>query len=85
MLIIYHIIKDSLLSKPIHNRIQKRIDKLYNVVDDKHFSITAPVEISDQFYGWVLGFGNKVKILKPQKVVEGFTEYLNKIRNIYES
>ena len=58
---------------------------LYNVVDDKHFSITAPVEISDQFYGWVLGFGNKAKILKPQKVVEGFTEYLDKIRNMYES
>ena len=49
------------------------------------WSITAPVEISDQFYGWVLGFGNKAKILKPQKVVEGFTEYLDKIRNMYES
>lgn len=58
---------------------------LYNVVDDKHFSITAPVEISDQFYGWVLGFGNKAKILKSQKVVDGFTEYLDKIRKTYES
>lgn len=58
---------------------------LYNIVDDRHFSITAPVEISDQFYGWVLGFGKKAKILKPQKVVDGFTEYLDKIRNMYES
>lgn len=55
------------------------------MVDDKHFSITAPVEISNQFYGWVLGFGNKAKILKPQKVVDGFTEYLDKIRKTYES
>ena len=58
---------------------------LYNIVDDRHFSITAPVEISDQFYGWVLGFGKKAKILKPQKVVDGFTEYLDKVRKIYES
>ena len=73
---------------PLLDAVVDRFGKkgiLYNVVDDKHFSITAPVEISDQFYGLVLGFGNKVKILKPQKVVEGFTEYLNKIRNIYES
>ena len=61
------------------------ISMLYNIVDDRHFSITAPVEISDQFYGWVLGFGKKAKILKPQKVVDGFTEYLDKIRNMYES
>mgnify|MGYP004477683447 FL=1 len=73
---------------PLLDAVVDRFGKkgiLYNVVDDKHFSITAPVEISDQFYGWVLGFGKKAKILKPQKVVEGFTEYLNKIRNIYES
>ena len=73
---------------PLLDAVVDRFGKkgiLYNVVDDKHFSITAPVEISDQFYGWVLGFGNKMKILKPQKVVEGFTEYLNKIRNMYES
>ena len=58
---------------------------LYNVVDENYFSITAPIEVSDQFFGWVLGFGNDVKILKPQKVVDEFTEYLDKIRKVYES
>ena len=58
---------------------------LYNVVDEHYFSITAPIEVSDQFFGWVLGFGNDVKILKPQKVVDEFTEYLDKIRKVYES
>ena len=37
------------------------------MVDEHYFSITAPIEVSDQFFGWVLGFGNDVKILKPQK------------------
>ena len=73
---------------PLLDTVVDRFGKkgmLYNIVDDRHFSITAPVEISDQFYGWVLGFGKKAKILKPQKVVDGFTEYLDKIRNMYES
>ena len=73
---------------PLLDAVVDRFGKkgmLYKVVDDKHFSITAPVESSDQFYGWVLGFGNKAKILKPQKIVDGFTEYLDKIRNTYES
>ena len=71
---------------PLLDTVVDRFGKkgmLYNVVDDKHFSITAPIEISDQFYGWVLGFGNKAKILKPQKVVDGFTTYLDKIRKLY--
>ena len=71
---------------PLLDTVVDRFGKkgmLYNVVDDRHFSITAPIEISDQFYGWVLGFGNKAKILKPQKVVDGFTAYLDKIRKLY--
>jgi predicted DNA-binding transcriptional regulator YafY len=56
----------------------------YAKVDDFHFCLTASVEISDQFYGWILGFGNKVKITMPERVVNGFTEYLDKIRNLYE-
>ena len=73
---------------PLLDTVVDRFGKkgiLYNIVDDRHFSITAPVEISDQFYGWVLGFGKKAKILKPQKVVDGFTEYLDKVRKMYES
>ena len=73
---------------PLLDTVVDRFGKkgmLYNVVDDRHFSITAPIEISDQFYGWVLGFGNKAKILKPQKVVDGFTAYLDKVKKLYES
>ena len=57
----------------------------YRPDGDRHFVVTTQIAISDQFYGWVLGFGKKAKILKPQKVVDGFTEYLDKVRKMYES
>lgn len=71
---------------PLLDTVVDRFGKkgiLYNIVDENHFSITAPIEISDQFYGWVLGFGKKVKILSPQKVVDEFAAYMDKIREMY--
>jgi hypothetical protein len=45
--------------------------------------VTADVEISEQFFSWVCGFGNKAKILSPVFVVDEFREYLDKIRGMY--
>lgn len=73
---------------PLLDTVVDRFGKkgmLYNVIDEKHFSITAPIEVSEQFYGWILGFGNKAKILSPERVVDGFKGYLNKVKNLYES
>lgn len=36
--------------------------------DGQHFHFTVPVCVSDQFYGWVFGFGGKVTVLAPQEV-----------------
>ena len=55
----------------------------YAKVDDSHFSVTTQVEISDQFFGWVLGFGKKAKILEPASVVDKFAAYLDKVREMY--
>ena len=55
----------------------------YAKVDDTHFSVTTQVEISDQFFGWVLGFGKKAKILEPASVVDKFAAYLDKVREMY--
>ncbi len=35
----------------------------YSKVDDRHFKVTAEVEVSDQFFGWLLGFGKRAKLL----------------------
>ena len=56
---------------------------VYAKLDEGHFTVEATVEVSDQFYGWLLGFGRRVKILEPEPVVEGFREYLDKIRAMY--
>lgn len=58
-------------------------DVQYAKVDDKHFSVTAKVEISDQFFGWLLGFGKKAKLLYPDDVIDQFRAYMDKIREMY--
>lgn len=55
----------------------------YSQEDEGHFRVTANVEISDQFFGWLLGFGRRVKLLYPESVVSQFRSYLDKVREIY--
>ena len=57
----------------------------YAVVDDRHFSVTTRVEISDQFFGWVLGFGKKAKLIGSDAAVEKFKAYMDKVREMYQS
>lgn len=71
---------------PLLDTVVDRFGKegvIYKKVDDTHFSVTAKVEISDQFYGWLLGFGKKVKVLAPDTVTEQFKNYIDKIRAMY--
>ena len=55
----------------------------YEKLDDTHFTVATQVEISDQFFGWVLGFGKKAKILEPPAVIDQFAAYLDKVRQMY--
>ena len=57
---------------------------IYQRHDDKHFTVTTKVYISPQFYGWVFGFGNGAKILKPAKVKREYSELLKKLIGMYE-
>lgn len=58
-------------------------DAIYMNAENYHFEVHAKVEVSDQFFGWVLGFGKKMKILAPDDVVDQFKAYIDKIRNMY--
>lgn len=58
-------------------------DAQYSAVDDKHFTVSAEVEISDLFFGWLLSFGRRVKILYPSDVLEDFRAYIEKMRVMY--
>ena len=55
----------------------------YSKYDEAHFTVSVEVEISDQFFSWICGFGNKAKILSPDFAVDEFKEYLEKIRGMY--
>lgn len=55
----------------------------YEKLDDGHFVVTTQVEISDQFFGWILGFGKRAKIMAPPAVVNQFAAYLDKVREMY--
>ena len=35
---------------------------------DDYFNFTVPVAVSPMFISWVIGFGNKAKILYPESV-----------------
>ena len=56
----------------------------YSRSDDHHFTVFADVEISDQFFGWICGFGTKAQLLSPSTVVNDFTSYLERIQNKYK-
>ena len=58
-------------------------ESIYKKTDEKHFSVTTQIEVSNQFFRWLCGFGNKAKILEPQSVKEKFSAYVGKIYGLY--
>ncbi|MBR6542909.1 MAG: WYL domain-containing protein [Anaerotignum sp.] len=56
----------------------------YRPSDDWHFVVTADIEVSDQFYGWICGLRKNVTIIDPPDVVEGFKDFLSDISLRYE-
>lgn len=54
----------------------------YTRADASHFRLTVDVEVSDQFFAWVCGFGKRIKIETPE-IAEKYRAYLDKIREMY--
>lgn len=53
------------------------------VVDENHFIATVEVALSPNFYGWLFGFGDKIRLIGPQNVVDEYRELLrNELGNI---
>ena len=57
---------------------------VYGKDDDRHLTATVSVAVSDQFFGWVCGFGKRVTITAPESVKEKFKAHLKKIQEKYE-
>lgn len=54
------------------------VDVKTTVVDDNHFTVTVPVNLSNIFYGWVFSSAGKMKIIKPQNAIDEFQVILER-------
>ena len=41
-------------------------------IDDEHFKATVIADVSPTFFGWVLGYGGKIKIAGPETVIKDY-------------
>jgi len=51
---------------------------------EKHFITRVSVEVSPQFYGWLCGLGDRVKIVAPESVAQKMNEHVAKIAALYK-
>lgn len=50
---------------------------------DKKFDARVEVSLSNQFYGWVTGIGDRIKITAPDEARQGYKEFLLKVLEQY--
>ena len=53
-------------------------------IDDNHYSSNAEVQISPIFFGWCCAFGERLKVVAPDSVIERIKEHVKTITNMYE-
>ena len=58
-------------------------DVMMMPVDEDHFTITVPVEVSPTFFAWIATFGRRVKIIDPEPVVAKMREFIEKMAEMY--
>ena len=51
--------------------------------DENHFSVNVNVSVSRQFLAWVIAFGEGVKIVGPEMVLEKMREEVERLRKQY--
>ena len=61
----------------VYDRFGK--DIFIQPVDDKHFSVTLPVAVSNNFFGWLLQFGQRVDILGPAEIIAKWQTLLQNV------
>ena len=49
-----------------------------------HFTVRVDVVVSPQFFAWVCGFGDSVRILGPSSVVEQMRQHIQKVASQYK-
>lgn len=59
---------------------------LYPILDKskEFFTVTVPVAVGDQFFGWILSMGQKVAIIDPPEVKKQMVEMMTGVLRRYE-
>ncbi len=57
----------------------------YSADGNEHFIVTADVDISPQFFGWLCGLGSKVTITHPKDVAELYQNHLKDVLKLYKT
>jgi predicted DNA-binding transcriptional regulator YafY len=70
------------LREEIMDRFGARIP--LKAVDCDHFETTINAAISDGLISWVMGFGEKIKVLEPLELADMVKEKTLKIASIYD-
>lgn len=60
-------------------------DVMMHPVDEKHFTVSAGVNVSPQFFGWLVALGKGVVIESPEDVREEFKEWMRAVMMRYEN
>lgn len=55
----------------------------YRQDGDSHFVVSADVDVSNQFFGWMCGFGMMAQIIKPECLAKQYREHLSNIASVY--
>ena len=53
--------------------------------DGDHFSVTISAAVNVQFFGWLSGFGDRVRILSPDDVAQEMREHVASILALYQA
>jgi predicted DNA-binding transcriptional regulator YafY len=72
---------DNSLVNAVIDRFGK--DVVIGKIDESSFYIWIKVAVSSTFFAWISQFGNKVKILSPEPVIEQYKLHLSGILNQY--
>lgn len=51
---------------------------------DTHFTVSADIVVSPQFFAWVTGFGTSAEIIGPDKVVAEMAAHIRSVAKLYE-
>ena len=51
--------------------------------DEEHFTVTIRTAVNVQFFAWLLGLGDGVRILEQQSAIDAMREHLDSVRRLY--